>query len=292
MKQITYYIGVDGGGTGTRVKILDSQLKLIAQGHGASSALSQGVPQAWLAIQNTIAQAFGESSLPPPSLKECSIGLGLSGVNNKQWKEEFSKTNPGYKNIVIESDGITTLLGAHHGSAGIIIALGTGSIGMVKHTSGEIHSVSGWGYPSGDEASGSWLGIQALRYTEKVMDGRKASSPLSQLIKKKCGESPQALLHWLGDAKQKEYATLAPLVFEAATSHDDSFAKQLINDALIDIEEMIVTLDQTQKLSFALCGKLGEAFIPFLPQKLATRYKAPKGNSIDGAIMLATGKYQ
>lgn len=292
MKQITYYIGVDGGGTGTRVKILDSQLKLIAQGHGASSALSQGIPQAWLAIQNTIAQAFGETSLPPPNLKECSIGLGLSGVNNKQWKEEFSKTNPGYKNIIIESDGITTLLGAHQGSAGIIIALGTGSIGMVKHMTGEIDSVSGWGYPSGDEASGSWLGIQALRYTEKVMDGRRKPSPLSQLIKNKCGESPQALLHWLGDAKQKEYATLAPLVFEAVISHDDSFAKQLINDALIDIEEMIVTLDQTQKLSFVLCGKLGEAFIPFLSQKLATRHKAPKGNSIDGAIMLATGKYQ
>lgn len=282
-----YFIGVDGGGTGTRIRVWDQNLTRIAEAHGPSSALAQGISEAWRAIMTTLSKAFSDAGLSVPSVKECAIGMGLAGANNLYWKNEFLLMNPGFKKIIVESDGLTTLLGAHQGQAGVIIALGTGSVGMSKNDKGEIHSVSGWGYPSGDEASGSWLGIQALRYTEKVMDGRRSSSPLSLAVKKICGSTPDNLLDWLGRAHSKEYATLAPLIFEHL--HHDAFAKELVNLALADIEEMLVALDSQKSLPFSLCGSLGLRFVSELPSHLVSRHRPPQGDSADGALKLLTG---
>jgi len=283
-----YFIGVDGGGTGTRIRVWDQNLSQIAEARGPSSALAQGISEAWRAIMTTLSKAFSDASLSVPSVKDCSIGMGLSGANNLYWKNEFLLMNPGFKKIVVESDGLTTLLGAHQGAPGVIIALGTGSVGMSKNANGEIHSVSGWGYPSGDEASGSWLGIQVLRYTEKVMDGRRPSSPLSVAVKNICGSSPDNLLDWLGRAHSKEYATLAPLIFEHL--HHDAFAKELVNLALADIEEMLVALDPQKTLPFSLCGSLGHRFVAELPNHLKSRHSVAKGDSADGALTLIKGE--
>lgn len=282
-----YFIGVDGGGTGTRVRIIDEKNSIIGEAKGASSALVHGRSLAWTNIISTISQAFSDAKTTVPKLSECSVGMGLSGVNNHYWKNEFILLNPGFHQLVVESDGLTTLLGAHENRPGIIIALGTGSIGMSKDKNGNLKSVSGWGYPSGDEASGSWLGISALRYTEKVMDGRRVASPLSQDVQAHCGQDAKSLLKWLGSAGPKEFATLAPLIFQH--SHHDQFARDLIDLAIKDIEEMLIALDSSFKLPFSLCGNLGMRFVDYLPQPLKSRHINPKGDSVDGALSLVRG---
>ena len=284
MNKASYYIGVDGGGSGTRIRVLDHSLKLFGEGHGDSSALSQGQERAWSSILNILEQIFTSQKHSIPQWDECAIGLGLSGVNNPKWRDQFLNLNPGFHQIELETDGVTTLLGAHGGEAGMIIALGTGSIGMAKSQTGEIKSVSGWGYPSGDEASGSWFGIQAIRYTEKVMDGRVKSSYLSEKIQEVCGKSPEKLLDWLNGANSKKFASLAEIV--VSSSKKDPYAVELIEEALKDIEEMVLALDLTQKLSFSLCGKLGESLQSYLPLHLQKRHQKARGSSLDGALML------
>jgi len=283
MTKAKYYIGVDGGGTGTRLKIQDSSGVLIAMGKGSASALSLGIDKSWQAIVEILNECIKDIRL-----NECYLGAGISGMNNSSWKKEFLLANPGFLKVVAKADGYTTLLGAHNDKPGIIIALGTGSIGMSKDLSGKIHSVSGWGYPAGDEASGSWLGIQSVRYTEKVLDGRVKASLLSNLIKENCGKSSNEFLKWLGLATQTDYASLAPLVF--SVHNDDLFAKELIAKALIDIEEMILTLDKTNLLPVVMCGKLGEQFLPYLPEHISRRCISGIGSSVDGALMLIKDK--
>ncbi len=283
MKKAKYYIGVDGGGTGTRLKIMDTTGALITQGNGPASALSLGVEKSWQVIVKTLNECIKDIKL-----SECYLGAGISGMNNSSWKKEFLLANPGFSKVVAKADGFTTLLGAHNDNPGVIIALGTGSIGMSKDISGKIHSVSGWGYPAGDEASGSWLGIQSVRYTEKVLDGRVKASPLSKLIKEKCGKSSNEFLKWLGLATQTDYASLAPLVF--SVQNEDLFAKELIEKALADIEQMIEALDKTKLLPVVMCGKLGEQFLPHLPEHISKRCTSGIGSSVDGALMLIKDK--
>src|SRR6478672_293026 len=110
---IDYYIGVDGGGTGTRVRLARADGTELAQGAGGPSGLGLGIARAWDAVQQAAAAAFTASGLPQPSLDHIAIGLGLAGVHNKQWAAEFVAANPGYAALRLETDGFTTLIGAH-----------------------------------------------------------------------------------------------------------------------------------------------------------------------------------
>ena len=282
--RVKYLLGVDGGGSGTRIIVSDTNLKPLAQAEGQPSALGQGIEKAWRSIMGTLAQAFANSNIPVPMLSECAIGLGLSGANNIIWKNEFYLRNPGFKKILIDTDGFTTLLGAHQGSPGVIVAVGTGSIGMVLKKSGERESVSGWGFPAGDEASGAWLGLKASSLTQKTIDGRRAPSPMSTAIQNFCGKTPDQFLSWLGEARQNAFAQLAPIVFQSASSDPD--ALELLHFAGKEIALMVKTLDPKTELPLSICGRLGEALIPYLPEEIKKYNQKAIGDSTIGALHL------
>lgn len=286
--KIKFLIGVDGGGTGTRVVVTDLQGQILSSASGAPSALALGIESSWQAILNTIASAFYHGKLIVPMLSECAIGLGLSGANNIIWKNQFLLHNPGFKIIEVDTDGYTTLLGAHGGSPGSIVALGTGSIGMILKKDGTRKYVSGWGFPSGDEASGSWLGMMAIRLSEKVLDGRMPSSALTDAIFSRCGDNPDDLLNWLAHANQNTYATLAPLVFQNAKS--DTNALELLNAAGLEVKLMFKTLDPMLEHPYSLCGRLGEALIPYVPDEIKKNLIKAKSDSSMGAIELVRNK--
>ncbi len=287
---IKYLIGVDGGGSGTRIVVTDLQKNILAKGKGLPSALSLGRDRAWRSIIDTLLMTFSSENIPIPMLHECAIGLGLSGVNNSNWKAEFQLLNPGFKIIEIDTDGYTTLLGAHEGKAGSIVALGTGSVGMILKHDGLRTSVSGWGFPSGDEASGSWLGLKAINIAEQVLDHRLKSTALSDKIFAACGDNEQKLLSWLSFANQNTLATLAPLVFEAAKVDHDQVAIDLLLLASHEVEKMALALDPTLSYPFSICGSLGEALIPYLSVKIKNINQVPKSDSSFGALHLL-GKY-
>lgn len=282
--KIKYHIGVDGGGTGTRVLVTDTANKILATAHGDPSALGQGIERAWRSILDTLARAFHNGNLPVPMLTECAIGLGLSGANNIIWKNEFYLRNPGFNKIIVDTDGFTTLLGAHAGKPGVIVAVGTGSVGMAMNSKGERFSVSGWGFPSGDEASGAWLGLRACALTQKALDKRTTPGDLSKKVLEFCGGNDESFLTWLGKAGQNTFARLAPLVFQSAET--DIEARNLLLKAGLEIEQMVVTLDGPGLLPLSICGRLGEALIDYLPSEIKARNLSPKGDSTVGAIEL------
>lgn len=279
-----YFIGVDGGGSGTRVIVAGPDMVPVAMAEGAPSALGQGIEKAWRSILDTLAQAFANGKIPAPMLSECAIGLGLSGANNIIWKNEFYFRNPGFKKIIIDTDGFTTLLGAHLGAPGVIVAVGTGSVGMVLKANGARENVSGWGFPSGDEASGAWLGLQACALAEKTLDGRRAPSDLSHAVLNFCGKTPNTFLAWLGNAHQNAFAKLAPLVFECASTDPEAFS--LLEKAGLEIAQMVKTLDPKAEFPLSICGRLGEALIPYLPEDIKARNQTAKGDSTLGALHL------
>ncbi len=279
-----FYIGVDGGGSGTRVVVADSSFKIITSAKGPPSALGQGIDKAWKAILETIALAFTQIQSNVPMLSEIAIGLGLSGVNNVLWKNEFMLRNPGFKNIIVDTDGFTTLLGAHHHKPGVIVAIGTGSVGVVLKTDGTRQSVSGWGYPAGDEASGAWLGLLASSITQKCLDGRRPMSPLAKEVILFCEHQGKDFLTWLGDANQNTFAMLAPLVFKVKDC--DPQALELLANAGMEITEMVLALDPNLELPLSICGRLGEELIDFLPPNIKSRHTKALGDSTNGALLM------
>ncbi|MBI2521807.1 MAG: ATPase [Bdellovibrio sp.] len=277
-----YFIGIDGGGSGTRIVVANQDRKILAEAHGAPSALGQGILESWRAIMEVTHVCLSRISGGPISLNECALGIGISGANNPVWKEEFLKQNPGFGLIVVDSDGFTTLLGAHAGKPGCVIAIGTGIVGVAFLPNGERRTVGGWGFPSGDEAGGSWFGLKAANYAQRVLDGRARGGPFSKDVLKFCGSTAECFVAWLGEAQQFEFAKLAPLVFKHA--HKDRRAKKLMAEAIENIILMSKTLDPTRKLPLALCGRIGEAIMPHLPKRFKKHVRKPLHNSAFGAL--------
>jgi glucosamine kinase len=283
---IDYLIGVDGGGTGTRVRLARFSphgVVELAQGASGPSGLGLGIARAWASVQDAVAQAFAAAGIEQPSLDRIAIGLGLAGVHNRQWAQAFVDADPGYAALRLETDAFSTLVGAHGGRPGAIVAIGTGSVGEVLQPDGTRREVGGWGFPAGDEASGGWIGLAAINHIEQVLDGRRPGSAFADAVIDACGGNRAAIQVWLGQATQTTYATLAPLVLQHA---DDPAARAILVKAGEEAAAIARALDPDERLPLALCGGLGSALRDWLPPALAARARAPEGDSARGALRM------
>lgn len=281
---IQFLIGADGGGTGTRVRLARTDGAELAQGSAGPSGLSLGIASAWAAVGSAIDMAFDAAGLARPANEAIAIGAGLAGVHNKQQAQAFRDANPGFARLVLETDALTTLLGAHGGKPGAIVAVGTGSVGEILLPNGERREVGGWGFPAGDEAGGCWLGLKAVGHIEQVLDGRQPHSAFADALIAACGGGRDGLFAWLAAANQTAYARLAPIVI--AHGPTDDVAHAMLRDAGREVERMALALDPAGALPLALCGGLGDALRPYLSPAFAARAAAPLGDSASGALCL------
>jgi glucosamine kinase len=221
----------------------------------------------------------------PLDWARCVLGCGLAGVNNRDWLAAFRAQAPALAGLAVESDVYTTLLGAHGGAQGVVVALGTGSQAAVLDGNGECRVAGGFGYPSGDEASGAWLGLRAIVHAQQALDGRAPNDDLAQALLAHTGAHDRdSLIVWLCEANQTAYAKLAPLVI-ANASHP--FAARLLGEAGVDIGKMIAALDPSASLPVALCGGLGAPLREYVPQIYQARLREPLADSAHGGLQLA-----
>jgi glucosamine kinase len=279
-----FLLGVDGGGSGTRVILADANGVELARASGGPSGLGLGVERAWQSIRDACAQAFATAGIAF-DWRACALGCGLAGVNNADWYAAFLAQAPDVRALAIESDAYTTVLGAHGGEAGVIVALGTGSIAAALDANGVCHISGGYGFPSGDEAGGAWLGLRAAVHLQRVLDARLPEDDWScELLKKTGATDRDSLVVWLCNANQTAYATLAPTVFEF---RDHPAAARLLQQAGDEIELLVAALDPAGALPVALCGGLAAPYEPFVPISIRERLRAPKADSAAGALELA-----
>jgi glucosamine kinase len=281
---IDFFIGVDGGGSGTRARLAGADGVEIAEGASGPSGLMHGIAQAWAAVEDAAALAFRAAGRDVPEKSRVAIGLGLAGVHNKQWAAEFVAANPGYARVALESDGHTTVLGAHQGQPGAIIALGTGSVGEIKLADGRHVEVGGWGFPAGDEASGAWMGLRAINHVQQVLDGRLAANLFATDVANACGGARDAIQRWLAQATQTNFAQLARIVLQHGDSDDT--ARAILLEAGRQVQLMANALDASATLPIALCGGLAAPLRPYLPAALLPRLVQPHGDSAAGALRL------
>ncbi len=281
---IKYLLGVDGGGTGTRVLLTTRGGAVLAQAAAGPSALGQGVSAAWRNIVSGVQQAFQLAELPVPDWSFCALGAGLSGVHHQPWCDAFVASNPGFARIAVENDAYIALLAAHKGLPGSMVAAGTGSVGEALYADGTRHQVSGWGYPVGDEGSGAWLGLRAMSHAQEVMDRRLPTGPLATHIHQQCGNHRDALQAWCATAGQNEYAQLAPAVFASAAA--DPAAEALLVEAAAALDRMAAALDPQSALPLAVCGSVGRQLLPRLAGATRARCIASPQDAVYGALTL------
>jgi len=294
LADLRFLLGVDGGGTGTRVRLTDRSGVLLGQGEAGPSALGQGSEQAWRHIQQAAQAAAAQAGLAQFELAHCAIGLGLSGASVPTQAQSFLALQPGYALLALDGDGWTTVLGAHGGAPGAVVAAGTGSVGEALRADGSRVCISGWGWITGDEGSGAWLGLKAVRHAQAVLDGRTAAGALSRAVLAVVGAERKALLAWNAAAGQQGYASLARLVFDAAEADpvSDPVATAFVVEAVAELEKLALALDPAGQLPLCLSGSIALRLAPQFSGAIRARCVPPQGDSADGALHLVRGELQ
>jgi glucosamine kinase len=285
---VEFLVGVDGGGSGTRVLLARRDGGVIGRGSAGPSALSRGAAPAWAEIGAAIAAACADAGVAPVALAQCAVGAGLSGVNHRPWRDAFVAADPGYARLELDTDAHTMLLGAHAGRHGAIVAAGTGSVGEAWLDDGSHDgtraSVGGWGFPIGDEGSGAWLGWHAMRHAMHAFDGRARGGALADAVRARCGRDADALIGFCAASGQFEFAQLAPLVFDAEAS--DPAAAALLAGAASAIEAMADALDPDGRAPLAVSGSVGMRLVPRLAERLRARLVDVADGADAGALTL------
>jgi glucosamine kinase len=274
-------VGIDGGGSGCRARAMTAGGQVIGEGRGGPAQLSLGAAAAWASAQQAITAALGGHD---PAL--AVFGFGLAGGHVAAWRQAFETAAPAGWRLVVETDAVSTLLGAHGGEAGVAVGIGTGTFACSFDASQTYHEAGGWGFTSGDEGSGGWLGVRLARKAQQAVDGRRPMTPLAARVLATIGPDRNGLFDWVGQATQASYGALAPIAVQAAAEGDDE-ARHLLEEAAEEIHRLIDAVDHDKAAPIALLGGLASVMQPYLPERLRRRIRPARGDSADGALILA-----
>jgi glucosamine kinase len=229
--------------------------------------------------------AARDAGLDESDLARAHAGFGLAGATLKSASDRLLTEPSPFASIVIETDAYAAWLGAHCGEDGAILILGTGSCGLAI-VNGKRFDVSGWGAEVGDEASGQRIGREAIRRALWAHDGRAAMSPLARAILDHFGGSAEAIVGFATAARPADYGRFVPLVQEYA-ERLDPLALALVAEEAAEAARMVVRLIEVGAPSVCLIGGLAEPLSGWLPPPVRARLAPPRGDALDGAILMA-----
>lgn len=167
-----YFLGVDGGQSGTTAVIGDENRRIIGKGRAGPSNFA-GDPEAQQkfgqALRAVIREACADAGLDARSLRFTTAFLGLSG--GVAGKEAMIREIVPSSLILTSNDAYIALSGALGGDPGIVVIAGTGSIAFGRNAQGREARAGGWGHMLGDEGGAFWIAREALRAALRFEEG-------------------------------------------------------------------------------------------------------------------------
>lgn len=292
-----YFIAVDGGGTNSSI--------LIAKGHSVTGAqkilsgpanINTSVAGSWASIINGIEQVLGKDTfLHNQSNDRFILIAGLAGSENADAVDSFLNDPFAqyFQRIELLSDGYIACLGAHSGNNGILLSLGTGTIGHCI-CNGSQFRVSGWGFPHSDEASGANLGMQAIRLLCKAYDKRISFTPFYEQLFAHFDNNINNIVSAATARDPRWFAEIGGLVvqYHQQTSSEDPHILEMIRSGVKEICLCINALDQQadnghKSLPVCLSGGLSEFWINSLHDDIQDRLVPPAMSPEEGALQYA-----
>lgn len=228
-------VGMDVGGTATRVLVVDAQGYWRGSGRaggGNPTAHTQHVSSE--AIRRALGQALAEAG----PAKVASVVVGVAGdaaLADSDVAASFKQTIRaevgGDSHIQVTGDTDIAFAAGTPGPDGSILIAGTGAAAAAIRGRSLVTRTDGHGWLLGDAGSGFWLGRKAVRAALADLDGRGPETRLRPLIM-------EALLGEMATAADSHttclemvrtvhahppvgLSRLAPLVSECASQGDD-----------------------------------------------------------------------
>jgi glucosamine kinase len=230
---VSYFLGIDGGGTKTTCAVGDESQLLATATAGPSNIVRVGEIQACESLQQSVRQACAAAGITTAQVVRTCVGG--SGAAHPELAEVVRRSLAEIltTSIDVVGDMQIALEAAFDAGPGVIVIAGTGSIAYGRNPQGTTLRAGGWGFAIGDEGSAHWIGRAAVNAVLRASDPRNGipesnssqASPLAAAIRKAWGVSSVAdLARAANSIPAPDFAALFPAV---AASRDDLAAQVL-----------------------------------------------------------------
>lgn len=227
-------IGIDGGGTKTRLKAVDFNQNVLVTLEGKTSNMCSNGHETIRQNMKELIEACIQA-LPAEAVisRVCIGSAGVVSDEGRRFYEELLQDLTQCQNIRVENDGYIALFANPEHENRISITAGTGSICLGKTKGGQSTSSGGWGHVFSDDGSAYAIATDALRHSFYAFDEMGPQtlllpSVLEYLESATPGEATMKIL--AQDFGKDKVAMLAPLV-EKAARHNDEVAIKILEKA-------------------------------------------------------------
>ncbi|MFC4102627.1 N-acetylglucosamine kinase [Paenibacillus xanthanilyticus] len=224
---MTYYLGVDGGGSKTLAVIADDKGRVVGQGKSGCGNHQIGVAIAEQSIREAIDMALQEAELA-----QSDIDYAMFGLAGADREADFRILRPLAAGLGFERHDVVcdTVIGLRAGTRqpdGVVIICGSGTNCYGVNANGESVQVGGFGYEFGDFGGGGELAVEVFRTVIRAWEEREEPTKLTALTLEALGhESVESMFHHYLDEGKRAPHTLAKLLFDAAD--EDEAARRLL----------------------------------------------------------------
>ncbi len=229
------YLAIDAGGTKTRCVLAD-ETRVLARGQtGTVKLMRVAEAEATSRLHAMVAEAAAAADVSLADVKRTCFGLaGSRSGSAQQWaRMAIAEAGVGGE-LAICGDEEIALDAAFQDGPGILLIAGTGSNAIGRAADGRIFGAGGWGPVLGDEGSGYWIGLEAIRASLRALDQdprrdatAERSLALLNAIEKHLGIASLGELVALANLRAPstnvnppDFAALAPVVAECAAAGD------------------------------------------------------------------------
>lgn len=293
-----YYAGIDGGGTKTKLLIINEQKVTIFQAEAGPTSIDT---VSLATIERTLSLLFQGVKLDQPLT---AVFAGIGGIATEQDQQKILHLMRDlpfvdkHTLLQVDNDVINALAGTIGHDQGMVLIAGTGSA-VYGHYQNKSWRAGGISAKEGDPGSAYDLGFQALRHLGKVIDGRCPATTFSQdLMTSLQLKNYQDLAIFYQQSDRTLIASISPMV----TRHDgDPYAQGIMNRAIEELVLMVSTVYNRlgfQTTELGLAGSLANANTPFkakliqaIKQTLpkVTIIAPPRFDPVFGSVLLAMG---
>ncbi|MDR1972134.1 MAG: hypothetical protein LBQ46_09445 [Treponema sp.] len=297
-----YFFGIDGGGTHSRLALVDREGKVLARSEaGSTNIYSVSKPEAFENLASLLDSGLRAAGLGKGDLAGGCFGSAGLGREAEQtlFRGFFDSFLGAEKPVKLCGDGEILLCGGLDGLEGYCLIAGTGSIALGRAAGGRMVRAGGLGYLLGDEGAAAWIGKTAIARCLRGLEGRDLPPVMLEAILKKTAlkEGGDLIAYVHHHADKAQVAALAPLVTEAARTGDPLaldilqtgaaelalLVKSVLNQSPWIKNRTLVLAGGVIEHDEILTGKLRESLAAF-PGLTVTK---PRGSALEGACLLA-----
>jgi len=228
-----YALGLDGGGTKTRVQVVRRDGQVVGQGQAgpcniAALPVDEALANAFAAAEAALSQA----GAGPENVR--SICAGVAGSSYADRRIAFGAgLQARFPNaqIAVEPDFMVALAGATNGGLGIVVIAGTGSAAYGENAQGEAHKTGAYGYLIDDAGSGYGVGRAAMAAVLREADGTGEPTVLTRRILEALQLPSLAEIVpgvYGGGLDRVTIASLSQIVAQSAREDDDAVARAIL----------------------------------------------------------------